>query len=1028
MTPAAKAYLKSRGWTILRMPMLKLSTLGPISIEIGDKRVPAANQQAHSALFYFIVERGKRVSRKALKELFFPGAGEEAAHHSLRQLVYRLRKIGAPIEGDASSLLLAVSAAAWDVEELLLKGMATDNHLAALSRGYLADFNPEHSPLFSRWLDEHRGVVCSKLRHVLLTQLHTERLNRRYDRAEQIARACLALDPLNEEATLVAAESLAMSGAKADAIALLDQYLEEVGPREHNLRLAPRVLRERISDYVVDSASTDHALLIGRETELAVLERMFRESISGSWRACLVTGPSGIGKTRLLTEACGVAALSGHAVVRVRLHSHDQQRPFAVLRELGPALLDLPGALGASPEALSTVRGLCGQGPSVFQSVPEGAFERQSVLAAIHTRVIELIDAISAEQPIILYVEDAHWTDAASLDLLSDILDDKRAVCILMASQRSLELNERVLTSLAFTSFALPPLSVERSTEVLSSLFRQRGRSIDDDFIRLAVRLSGGVPFYLHALFHHFLLTGDFKAIPSALADSLTARLDELSDNAKCVLDATVVLGPHCSEARLERVTQLPRYSLIQALRSLDEAGLIQITETGVSSAHDLFAAAARSRMPVTVARLLHRTSATLLEEATSSGVEPLAIAAHWEACGEGERALSVLRLSADRFVRLGRPREAIALLTRAHKGGIDENNQRAVEVSLFWALHSAGDYGEANALAERIQLFSGSAGAELQVASIANLYASGGIISHFLPLLVEKAHDPSLAGRSRGQAARLLEIIAEDTSNEPLAKLAFEAVKDLPDRLDSLLPRMIYETVFGSHETGAALATELFKTTIHQSPSAPRYETLKDACFALWRCGESTTAVTSLEHAYSLAKGAKVWGPCISFAGMLAEMHWYAGNLKEAREWTQNAEAHVRRSSSGIGAAQALSVKIMLALESGDPDAAQGFLDEAARVCPRVMLNRFAAEHVAYSTRILLTRGAALTDDQVDRLVSQHVAHRASGLQDVVADTTIEALRRTGRLAEANRLLYEYVHQHRQDRFPPPSHLRNLR
>src|SRR5205085_8679472 len=113
---------------------------------------------------------------------------------------------------------LAHNAATWDVETIESRGQCTDEELESLAKGYLSDFGPSVSSGFDEWLEEHRARVSSMLRRNLLSQLRDEKAKHHFAAVDRTARACLALDPLNEEATLATAESLAMSGSKAEAL------------------------------------------------------------------------------------------------------------------------------------------------------------------------------------------------------------------------------------------------------------------------------------------------------------------------------------------------------------------------------------------------------------------------------------------------------------------------------------------------------------------------------------------------------------------------------------------------------------------------------------------------------------------------------------------------------------------------------------------------------------------------------------------------------------------------------------------
>src|SRR5438132_929141 len=119
-----------------------------------------------------------------------------------------------------------------------------------------------------------RQALRTVLRGGLLAQLRDERAKHRFATVDRAARACLALDPFNEEATLASAEVLVMSGSKAEALSVLDRYIDEVGPRSRDLRIAPKLLRERISDYVAEPGILAEPPLTGRDAEIATLHEL----------------------------------------------------------------------------------------------------------------------------------------------------------------------------------------------------------------------------------------------------------------------------------------------------------------------------------------------------------------------------------------------------------------------------------------------------------------------------------------------------------------------------------------------------------------------------------------------------------------------------------------------------------------------------------------------------------------------------------------------------------------------------------
>src|SRR4029079_1281960 len=112
--------------------------------------------------------------------------------------------------------------------------------------GFLPGFAPNHSEAYTDWYEAYRARSISTLTRTLLKEVNRARNAGDWEHTEWVARACLALDPVNEEATLALAEMLTLAGAKAAAVQLLDEYMEDVGDINPNLRIPAKVLRRRI--------------------------------------------------------------------------------------------------------------------------------------------------------------------------------------------------------------------------------------------------------------------------------------------------------------------------------------------------------------------------------------------------------------------------------------------------------------------------------------------------------------------------------------------------------------------------------------------------------------------------------------------------------------------------------------------------------------------------------------------------------------------------------------------------------------
>jgi DNA-binding SARP family transcriptional activator/tetratricopeptide (TPR) repeat protein len=996
--------------------MIRLSTIGQVSVHIGDKPVPATNELIIAAILHLVAERGRPIARRTFAELFFPNPDPDAVAHSGRQLVYRLRKMGLTVDRDPALVILHEDAQ-WDVDLLLARGTASESELEALRRGYLPDWSNTHSESFSRWLDEHRSSVTGKLRELLVRQIQAARSKRDYRTAGKFAHACLGLDPLNEAATLAAAESLAATGAKTDAIHLLNRYLDDVGPRS-DLRIAPRLLRERISEYVVEP-DRDQTALIGRSEELETLRRILDESAAGRPQICLISGPGGIGKTRLVEEACSIAALTGHAISHVRLTAPDADRPFAILRELGPTLLELPGALGAAPETLAAVRGLCGRGPAQYVRRPANAYDSRAVAADIQRKVVDLVNAVTDEQPLVIRIENADHIDEASLEVIEALVGNEKRLCVLMAARMPLRLSDDTSLGLAVSRVRLAPLKARDSGALLLDLFNQTDRDPNPIFVENAVKVSVGVPLFLHLLFKNFLVSEDPSGLPATLWDSLAARLDRLQEPAKGVFDAVVVLGALSSVGRIERLTELPRYSLAEALRTLEEQGFLRFTDGAVLASHDLLADATRRRMPPSVSRLLHRAVARSLED-DEPEVDPLEIAIHWQEAGENARASEVLVDSARRAVAHGRPRQAIVLLQRVNGWATSTVDRIAIDTAYLEACHAAGEDHLGFAAAERIDGFSLSAPAEVQLMGIELAVGAGKAVLPFRQNLETAAKNRKLSPLIRNRAARLLMIIADDIGDVSLGEAALALVADADDSsTEAIIPRLIFQVVFGSTDSAIDLANRLVVSIGETTAKGLGLQARWTAAAALWRCGETERALEVAEKGFEIAKANSVWSACTTFASSIGDLAWETGDVQKSQEWFYRSSEMIKRSGGPDRGFHHLGLGISLALHRNDPQEALAMIEEAERLFPETMNARLGVSFLAHRVLIRIALGESPTQDEVERLVKGHYERQGLGFHDFVAEATIASLRHHSRFAEANAIREAYLTGYRKERRP---------
>ncbi|MEV7451666.1 ATP-binding protein, partial [Streptomyces nigra] len=310
--------------------------------------------------------------------------------------------------------------------------------------------------------------------------------------------------------------------------------------------------------------------LIGRNPELARLSGVLERARAGDARAVLVAGDAGVGKTRVLGEAAGLAAAAGTTVLTGHcVDLGDVGLPYLPFTEIvGTLAADerFADVLAAHP----VVGRLLGGGTDAVQD-----------RLRLFEGVAGLLTDLAERAPVLLVVEDLHWADQSSRDLLRFLLSRgtlQRAAggapgrrLAVLASYRADDLHRRhplrpLLAELvrlpAVERLEVRPLADVEVTELVRAV---QDRPLPDSTVRRIVERAEGNAFYAEELVA--ATDGGGDGVPSALADVLLIRFEQLSDTAQQVLRTAAVAGRRVEHDLLRGAVGLPEDELEAALR-----------------------------------------------------------------------------------------------------------------------------------------------------------------------------------------------------------------------------------------------------------------------------------------------------------------------------------------------------------------------------------------------------------------------------------------------------------------------------
>jgi predicted ATPase len=439
--------------------------------------------------------------------------------------------------------------------------------------------------------------------------------------------------------------------------------------------------------------------LVGREQELGLLRERWEQVKAGQGHVVLLTGDAGIGKSRLVQVLKEHVANEPHVRWECRSLEYYQNTALFPLVDLFQRLLqfhaeDTPDEkLRKLEQVLSQSRLPLEETVPLFASVLSLSLseERYTPLALSPQRqrqkTLETIVAILLElaerQPVLFIIEDLHWTDPTTLELLGLLLDQipTASVLVLLTCRPTFQPSWSHRSYL--TEITVNRLSHSQVEQIVTCV--TDGKTLPTEVSQQIIAKTDGVPLFveemtkailesgsLKAVDAHYELTGSLSTftIPATLQDSLMARLDRLMTG-KVIAQLGATIGRQFSYALLQAVAQLNDRTLHEELQRLVEAELLY--QRGVppqatyTFKHALIQDAAYESLLKSTRQHYHQRIAQVLEEQLPETTvpQPELVAHHLTEAGLTAHAVTYWYTAGQRAVERSAHAEAVAHLTQ---------------------------------------------------------------------------------------------------------------------------------------------------------------------------------------------------------------------------------------------------------------------------------------------------------------------------------------------------------------------------
>ena len=537
--------------------------------------------------------------------------------------------------------------------------------------------------------------------------------------AAGVAADAVAADPFDERAVRNLMRALVGEGSAAAALSAYDDLAgrlrDELGidPAAETSTLHLAILREEAlpgeTEKEPKGKRPQRPALVGREAELAALDRLWADAGAGVGHLVLVEGVGGIGKTRLLDATADLAEAGGGLVLRARCHPAERSlflQPF--VDALRPVLLGL-----GTTDLADLLREHTGPWvrllPELVEVVQVGpeppaapAIERRRAYDA----VVAVLGRLARRRPILFTVDDLQDGGAASVDLLGYLTGRLTGAGVLLvaavrseAETTAARLSDRAVR---LRLDALPPAAVEslaaaaglsaHATEVLA---RTAGHSLS-------------VVEYLRAL-----AAGD-TGVPDSLAAAIQARVDRLQPAGRTLIEGASVLRGRLDPRLLGDLVGVDELAAVRMCEELAVAGLLIRVGAHYEFVNDLAQECVYRSLAQPLVSAYHRRAADLLSD------QPESMAAHAHAAGELDRAAQGWLLAGQAAMGRSAVEDAIGLYDRAI-GAADEPLLRArVLLARARAREASTSYADAlTDIDEALDLAKAGADRRLELAAL---------------------------------------------------------------------------------------------------------------------------------------------------------------------------------------------------------------------------------------------------------------------------------------------------------------------
>jgi len=657
------------------------------------------------------------IQRQRLAFTLWPDVPEASARANLRRHLHHLKRALPPPADGRPWLLTDAQTVRWNPEgdywldvaefERLSANPATVAQAVELYKDdLLAD---QYDDWLFYYRERLRGLYFADLDHLI----RHHRARRDYPTAIAHSAGLLAHDPLREDAvrTLIALRYEA--GDRAGALHEYDLFLARlraelgVDPMPETVALYEAILRNRALPGMTRTGKgaslpvTKQPLrllpFVGRESELRTINDRWARAARGQGRLLLIGGEAGVGKTRLMEEFGRLADEQGGRVLWGSAHAVEAAPYQAVTQALRSALPMLavleiePLWLAAVADLIPEIRTRRFSAATPLPTLPP--LDPARARARLFTGITRCLEGLAQPRPLVLALDDLHWSGAGTADLLEFLgrLLPRQRILILSAYREEetfsghplRRLRRRLQPDKLVTHLSLGRMELETVETLVAEI-----SGLGEGATSLAGQLyaaSEGNPFFLLELIRDRMEAGGIRVeggrwkvqtqvspiVPTTVRDTIASRVDRLDGASKAVAEVAAVIGPAFDIDLLREVSGWEESKVLDALDVLMDYHLVREAISGgrfdYAFTHHLIQTTLYENIPALRRQRRHRRVAHVIASLHPGRLDALAseLALHFDRGGEPEQAAAAYLRAARRALQAVADEEALAALGR---------------------------------------------------------------------------------------------------------------------------------------------------------------------------------------------------------------------------------------------------------------------------------------------------------------------------------------------------------------------------